>query len=452
MYRFILSIALALAAAVLPGLAHAAKHFVRPGATGTQTGADWTTAWAKLPATLVRGDIYYLAAGNHGSHLFNDAASGSLNITVRKATVADHGTAVGWSSAYANGPATFTQWQIYASYYVFDGQQRNADWWLGTTSQYGIRVAGGGPVRLDNGAGVGANNLTFRYVDFQGGGRDTGYGDDVIYGLTGNSNLTFQYCALHDSDRTIFLMRGNWRNLVVDHSYLARNTSTPASHGEMLSMTARTGVVWSNNVMEDIEGTAFIAGLNGGTAANWQIYGNVAFHSAAYIADTGRKPGHNFGVSGFIFIANDVSNNNVGNNFVVANNTFADIQGTWSGVIIQRGSGNTVFNNVWYASTRTNNSFGGTISNNWYYNTVQDSDTSATKTVCTSGCDIFVDHAGRNFRLKSAIGGGVALAPPSTVDADGTPRGVDTAWDRGAYEFGGAVVSPLAHPAYLRAR
>ena len=122
----------------------------------------------------------------------------------------------------------FTKWQIYTDYYVFDGQRRNSDWYTGAVSQYGIRVAGPSPVRLDNGSGVGGDNLTFRYVDVEAGGRDTGRGDDVIYGLTGNSNITFQYCALHDSDRTIFLMRGNWQNLVVDHTYMARNTSTPA--------------------------------------------------------------------------------------------------------------------------------------------------------------------------------------------------------------------------------
>lgn len=438
-----------LVAAALPLLSHAATHYVRPGATGSNNGSDWTNAYSSLPRTLVRGDTYYLANGNYGSHVFSDANSGTATITLVKATASNHGTATGWSSTYGSGTATFSNWQIYTDYYTFDGQRRNADWWAGTTSQYGIRVAGAGPVRLDNGAGTGGDNLTFRYVDFQGGGRDTGNGDDVIYGLTGNSNLTFQYCALHDSDRTIFLMRGTWKNLVVDHSYLARNTSTPATHGEMLSMTDSNGVVWSNNVMEDIEGTAFIAGLNGGTAANWQIFGNVAFHSAAYIADTGRKSGHNFGVSGFVFIAHDSSNNNYGNNIQVYNNTIADLQGTWSGVVIQAGSGNAVRDNVWYASVRTNNSFSGTISNNWYYQTLQDGDSSSTKTVCTSNCNIFTSLSGKNFRLAIPTGGGVTLSSPFTVDSDGVTRAIDGTWDRGAYEFAGTALSSIPHPNYL---
>jgi hypothetical protein len=434
----------ALALCVLPAIADAADQYVRPGATGRNDGTDWTNAYTALPATLKRGDVYYLADGSYGSYVFSTPNSGSTPITIKKATEADHGTPTGWTSTYGDGQAVFTNWRIYTDYYVFDGQRRNSDWRLGTTSEYGIRVAGRGPVRLDNGAGTGGDNLTFRYIDIQGGGRDTGSGDDVIYGLTGNSNITFQYCALHDSDRTIFLMRGNWQNLLVDHNYIARNTSTPAIHGELLSMTESTNVTWSNNVMEDIEGTGFIVGINGGVAQNWKIYGNVALHTPEYVADTGRKPGHNYGVTGIVFVANDSSNNNTGNNFLFYNNTMVNIQGTWSGVIIQRGSGNEVRNNLWYSSVRTANSFSGSISNNWYYNTTVDGDSSSTKTVCSSGCDVFKSLSGKDFSLKAAVPGGVALAAPFDIDPSGVIRGADGNWDRGAFEFGGTAAAPAA--------
>lgn len=434
------------------GYAEAANKYVRPGAAGKNDGSDWINAYSALPSSLVRGDTYYLANGSYGARTFSDPNSGTSVITIKKATEADHGTNVGWSSTYGDGQAVFSSWRIYTDYYVFDGQRRNADWYTGASSQYGIRVAGAGPVRLDNGSGVGGDNLTFRYIDIEGGGRDTGRGDDVIYGLTGNSNITFQYCSLHDSDRTIFLMRGNWQNLLVDQTYMARNTSTPAIHGELLSMTESTNVVWSNNVMEDIEGTGFIVGINGGTASNWKIYGNVAHHTAAYKANTGRKSGHNFGVAGFVFIANDVSNNNTGNNFLVYNNTIANIQGSYSGVVIQKGTGNEVRNNIWYSSVRTNNSFSGTISHNWYYNTPQDGDSTATKAVCSSSCDIFVSQAGKNFRLKAPTAAGMVLSAPMNIDGSGATRGQDGTWDRGAYEYSGSTISSIAPPTGLTIR
>lgn len=430
---------------LLTGMAYAANRYVRPDAVGRGDGSDWVNAYTALPSSLVRGDTYYLADGSYGSRVFSDANSGTAVITIKKAIDADHGTDVGWSSTYGDGQAIFRSWKIYTDYYVFEGQRRNADWYAGATSQYGIKVAGSSPLRLDNASGTGGDNLTFRHIDIQGGGRDTGYGDDVVYGLTGNSNVTFQNCALRDSDRTIFLMRGNWRNLLVDRSYMARNTSTPAIHGELLSMTDSTDVTWSNNVMEDIEGTGFIVGVNGGVAQNWRVFGNVFVHSAAYAADTGRKPGHNWGVSGVVFVAHDPTNNNAANNFQVYNNTIVNIQGTWSGIVILNGSGNEVRNNIWYGSVRTNNSGLSAISHNWYFNTAQDGDLSLTKTVCTSGCDVFTSISGSDFRLKVAVGGGMALGAPFNVDANGVARGGDGAWDRGAYEFG-VTAPPLLQP------
>lgn len=417
-----------------------ANHYIRDGGTGSGSCSDWSgsNACDVLPATLTRGDTYYIADGSYSTYTFDDANSGTTTITIKKATIADHGTATGWLDTYGDGQAIFSSWLIYTDYYVFNGVSRNSDWWLGTTNQYGIST---GNTRIDNGSGSGGDNLSFLYIDFHGGGRDTGSGDDVIYGLAGNSNLTFQNCALRDSDRTIFLMRGNWQNLIVDHSYIARNTSTPANHGEMLSMTDSATVQWSFNVMEDIEGTAFIAGLNGGTATDWNIYGNVFFHSAAYIADTGRVAGHNFGVAGAIFCAFDVSQHNTCQNFNFYNNTIYTIQGSYSGVVIQNGTGNVVENNLWYGSVRTNMGGISTIDYNWYFSTTQDGDSSTHKTVCSSGCNIFVDSANKNFRLASnTVSAGLSLSSPFDVDPDGTTRGSSGAWSRGAYEYstGGA--------------
>jgi hypothetical protein len=429
--KFLFSLALL---GAFTGAADAANRYVRAGANGN--GSDWNNAYGNLPSTLVRGDTYYLADGAYGSHTFNDANSGTTVITIKKATQADHGTDAGWSSAYGDGQAIFENgWNILKDYYVFNGARRNSDWRSGAVSQYGIRVAN---TRLDDGSGVntsdhGGDNLEFRYIDFHGQGRDNGSGDDVIYGLSGNSNLTFQYCALHDSGRTIFLMRGNWRNLTVDHSYMARNTSTPAVHGELLSMTESDGVTWSNNVMEDIEGSAFLAGVNPGSVSNWKIFGNVFTHSAAYAANTGRtSKDHNFGVSGIIYMGQDTP----AKNLLFYNNTIHNIQGLWSGMVITTGAGGNVSqNNIWYNSVRTNNSFSGTMANNWYFKTQADGDDSSTKVVCTTGCDVFVDAANKNFDLKVPVPQGLALSSPYNIDPDGSVRGADGVWDRGAFEY-----------------
>jgi hypothetical protein len=47
----------------LPTMASAANHYVRAGASGNGSGADWTNAYTDLPGSLTRGDTYYVAAG-----------------------------------------------------------------------------------------------------------------------------------------------------------------------------------------------------------------------------------------------------------------------------------------------------------------------------------------------------------------------------------------------------
>ena len=435
-----------------PQMSEAANRYVRPGATGANSGSDWTNAYTSLPASLVRGDTYYLADGSYGSVTFDDANSGTTVITIKKAISADHGSDTGWASDFGDGQAVFRSWNIHTDYYVFDGQRRNADWRVGGTSQYGIKVAGTGPLRLDNGGGTGADNVTFRFVDIQGGGRDTGSGDDVIYGLTGNTNITFQFCALRDSDRTIFLMRGNWTNLLVDHSYLARNTSTDAIHGELLSSTSTTNMIFSHNSIEDIEGTAVWASLNGGTSNGWKIFGNTITHTPNYLSNRNMRAGSGHGVAATIYVANDASNNNTANNVLFYNNTIINLRGLWSGLHIEAGTGNKATNNIWYNSPRLGSS-GTTHTHNWYYNTgPQDGDDSATKVICTSACDKFVSIPSRDFRLASGTPEGTALPSPYNVDPDGATRGDDGIWDRGAFDFGSQVASTPNPPSGLTAQ
>ena len=103
----------------------AANHYVRQGATGS--GSDWSNAYGSLPATLTRGDTYYIADGNYASYIFDDAVSGTTVITIKKAMstgygTGDHGTETGWSSSYGDGQAVFAEnITFYKGYYVIDG-------------------------------------------------------------------------------------------------------------------------------------------------------------------------------------------------------------------------------------------------------------------------------------------------------------------------------------------
>jgi hypothetical protein len=158
-------------------------------------------------------------------------------------------------------------------------------------------------------------------------------------------------------------------------------------------------------------------------------------------------------VSAFVYIANDASNNNIGNNIQMYNNTLVNMQGLWSGMFIQKGTNNVIRNNLWYNSTRTNNNFGtnSTISHNWYYNTPVDGDSSPSKVVCTTNCNVFKDVNNRDFHLTQSLPAGYSLPAPFTVDQDGVTRAITGNWDRGAYQYTGTVMSPASRPRYLNA-
>src|SRR5216110_695877 len=90
-----------LAVLVLPTTSWAANHYVRAAATGNGSGSDWTNAYTKLPVSLVRGDTYCVAGGTYLElHDFNDTESGTSVITVKAATIGDHGTNTGWNDAF----------------------------------------------------------------------------------------------------------------------------------------------------------------------------------------------------------------------------------------------------------------------------------------------------------------------------------------------------------------
>src|SRR5438132_1714604 len=68
----LLLLTLSLALSLLTTAAHAACHVVTPSGAGARDGSTWGNAYAGLPATLVRGDSYYIATGNYtGGYRFN---------------------------------------------------------------------------------------------------------------------------------------------------------------------------------------------------------------------------------------------------------------------------------------------------------------------------------------------------------------------------------------------
>jgi hypothetical protein len=411
------------------------SFYVRAGASGA--GSDWSNAFSALPATLVRGATYYVADGSYPNYVFDDPVSGTQLITIKKATDADHGTSVGWQPSYGDGTAIFSQnLHFRTGNYRIDGQSRT-----GWRSGYGIKIdnrsGNSHAVLLGLPFQTSVQNITLRFVEIEGTGRqDDAVNDRGIQVSLNSSGFTVSYCWLHDFDETPLMMH-RVSNILVEHSVIERNDSSPAAHSEgVVASEGCNNFTFRYNIMSDIEGTAFIAtpvgghpGCAGTVQRDWFIYGNLFVKPASPLrATTGA------GVL-YIFDAQhqgelDFYNNsivNVDNGFVGFET--ADLGGGC-------GAKMRVQNNIWYSCTfgvnRTTKVTDLIWSHNSYFD-VTTSDPDSNKEVRTGSP--FRDWAGSDFHLVRATAPGVSV--PYLVDLDGVRRGADGVWDRGAYEFGG---------------
>ena len=420
--------------------AQAQTYYVRAGAAGN--GSDWSNAYGNLPATLVRGATYYIATGSYGFYTFDDAPSGTAVITLRKATVANHGTSVGWNDIYGTGTASWNGWEVGRPYYTFDGATRGSDW----RSGYGFRVATGGQygINLFWGGSSTASNITIRYTEVQGRGLDNTNHDDGVYSPSGANKVMLQYCYIHDTGRCPILT-GFSLGWTLEYSLIARNSSDPVFHSEGWASTADSNFIIRHNIFEDIEGTGYIVCLNRGAGvninSNWEIYGNVFMYTE----------GNPYNREGCGDGAIAVINQQVAQNWKIYNNSFINIGPGAVGISArvriggdgQTGNSNVqVYNNFWWRSDSANHTLASCTACearwNRYDATVHDAENDMIVNL-TASTTAFLDYANNNFHLPVATITGTVLPSPYNVDMEGNIRGGDGVWDRGAFEFGGAA-------------
>lgn len=443
-----------------PSIAFAADHYVREGASGANNGADWADAYTTLPATLTRGDTYYVADGSYSSYGFDDATSGSTLITIKKAIESDHGTSIGWSSTYGNGQAVF--WNVIAfktSYYVFDGNGTHtipSD----NTNDYGFKISSNsstnilGIVRIGT-AGNTPSNITIKYVhvyNTTNGSINNGTVSVRWYPGQTETYIKLQNCFFENSGKD-GLQISQSSYILVEKSYIKRlgrlYAGSPDYHGQTVQIFyGGDNIIFRWNIFEANEGQGLIqiAGVNNPTE-NVRFYGNVVF------VDYGKSPSTpGFNISGGIF-GNAWRKNSV-NNIYVYNNTIVNIGGDGEGVArfpnIGPGSNWYSYNNLFYNNVST--SYSG-----WdgygYHASGGSSTAGGTNEQVGLKASIFTNYTSNDFRLASATDAALTLSfqgwwdttdsffgyLDSDLDMYGNIRGSDDNWDRGAFEFSGTI-------------
>jgi hypothetical protein len=465
---FVLSLLL-----VLPNVVLAANHYVRASTAGSGSGVDWTNAYTDLPANMVRGDTYYVAGGNYKGHTFNDAASGTAVITIKAATVADHGSDTGWSDNYV-GEATFKSdagggiFVFNQPYYVIDGQYRNSD----ETSGYGFHANnynGCTPVTscapaINTNAVINLNNhdVTIRYTDVEGSHDQrsnscgSGHSCDEDVQDFANGNILIEYSYLHDAGEAGFKLRGSSTsngsnglvNFTLQYSYITRNWSQGGGLVHSEAMSTSDGVqnfVVRYNKFVDIRGTGVIATASGSCYNGcpyynrgngpWYIYGNQWWYSTppvSYCDVGGFVSLWDVGFQGSIYVYNNTIahvNSSVCSDGGSGGNASVNGQGL---VQAHLGSNSLIVkNNIWYDS---DGGVGITLADGTL---VQDhNDTSASASLFTndSAHDYHLVEHDTTFSSTSPFGDALSNVGSQTfnIDPDGNTRAT---WDLGAYEL-----------------
>lgn len=444
---------------------YAANHYVRAGATGNNSGSDWANACPAFTgscsaASLVRGDTYYVAAGNYAPLDITSPDSGTLIITVKAATVDDHGTSTGWSDAYA-GQAVFTtaghQNMFETDYITIDGQSRT-----GWGSGYHIKFRNTALCNTcaafelgNSGAAHGGSASTHdivEYVEMEGSGSTRGKDVAAVIAVNGSYNQ-FLYDWFHDAGNDLLQAHtGGWTNLTVDHCFFDTNDLggvVTGKHSTGLNVTGGNLTV-SNNRFRDVQSSDMIENASGGhdSLSNWYIYGNVFYWDSA-CDDCGIGDGE-VGI-----LVNDGHGTDFTGTLLLVNNTVAGVAPPsicTSGVpagkacnafmlfidpgVVYKTATIISENNIFWDSGNLNAAYGTYDYNSYYGGVNNSSDRGAHKRVL--GGDPFVNSRGCDYHLAADMSGslaGTSFPSPYNVDVDGVTRGSDGTYDRGAYEY-----------------
>lgn len=402
-----------------------ANYYVRTGASGSRSGADWTDANTNLPSALTRGDTYYIADTDINplpAYTFDDAVTGTTLITIKKATVADHGTSTGWADSYGNGVAEWTGSGAYGwyfpnagcGYYYFAGLKSTST--APSTNVQGFRLNMSASGDGINGAYSNINHgITFEGVEVYYPSNSGPPYATAFYWPTFASNTTVRYCYFTRTPGDMAQTRG-LKDFAFEYNYIGANFQDATRHGDGIENDeASTNYVIRFNWWEDQVGTYTLGHHNAGVLDGLKIYGNVFYWTTSFAGsmDNGLISSLTSG-SGYI------------TNMFVVHNTFANLLNGQTGGAVgnvsinPRNSGCVVTNNFFHFkigdTATTTFTYGSSVAQG--YNANWNRTVAGDNAQNDSGSP-FVDFSTRNVSLVSATTAGATVASEFNTDMNG---------------------------------
>jgi hypothetical protein len=442
-----LSVSMALLLAIGPTIA--AEYCVRKGASGANTGLNWTDAFPDTPATWSRADStnrYWYADSDAGAYTylpFPNAMSGANTIVVKKAYPSAPGMpTTGWVDSYGNGTATLGSGTGGISfndtgYIIVDGYSPTA------TENMGFIIpllkSPGDPVNY-KGIYVGDFSvpqtvyLTVKYLDIQG--PDTGGDDDHLYYEIGQNTwgvygvsfaagyryITFDHVKISRVETLIQV--ANMDDFTIQNSELSysrqANPHPLAPHANVLYMASCDNLIFRNNKVHHWAVTGiYPSGSEAHTG--YEIYGNRFYKTY------GNSASAIWVHSGTLTDAK------------VYNNTFADMNSpltvdtTGAGI-----SGGPFQNNILYNNTNLTTYLPSYF--NKSYNWFSGGTTYGSSSIAGGSTNPFTSSATYDFSLVNELPG-TSLASQYDLDPNDQVRSDDGVWSMGALDFGGGSPS-----------
>lgn len=414
----------------------AANHYIVSGGTGTKDGSDFNNAFSSIPASaMVRGDVYFVAAGTYSSNgvvNFATAASGSTYCFIR-AVNASNSAVAGYSSGYI-GTAHFTNTTSQGSCTLLNMNYLDIDGITGTGTNltYGIHFGcnsttdGPAAVQVDYNTPLSSNprNVFYRHVEMNNAAWGNSNGSRVWDAqAAGCTNIWIDHCYLHGGRVSVSM--GGATNCGVINSYLFDvGSDDGALHCAMFTITDSLNYWISNNVCANMLGSANTCYVEPqGNPVNFYVIANIfKATSASESTDLGIVAMTSTDVATGLYVVgntcyglhsslNGVYGGNFGSTVYVTNNIFQNMVGSPATFANCTGTGNNI----------TNNSVS------------------------------FADAANGNFHLSANTAAGTALGSPYNVDPDGVTRGSGGQdYSIGAYQFVAASAAvwgtTLTHP------